>query len=176
MSIKTYEKCQKLCKMRTRVVQADSQRMAKMGEKGNCVQLWHAVFSFYKEGRWASSRGAFCEICTTTWGFSSEDSHLCSTYTRGKIYYNIGRVEQDKTEIFDPGQNVRVGQNGKAGGTICHFEGDKMARASSQNGSMGVTILHPDNIRDNKEDNVDNKKDKSVYPSFCSARREGFFG
>ena len=85
-------------------------------------------------------------------------------------------MEQDKTEIFDPGQNVLVGQNGKAGGTICHFEGDKMARATSQNGSMGVTILHPDNIRDNKEDNVDNKKDKSVYPSFCSARREGFFG
>ena len=86
-------------------------------------------------------------------------------------------MEQDKTEIFDPGQNVLVGQNGKAGGTICHFEGDKMARATSQNGSMGVTILHPDNIDNNKEDNkVDNKKDKSVYPSFCSARREGFFG
>ena len=120
---------------------------------------------------------AFCVICTEALAFASEDSHLCSTYTRGKIQYNIGRVEQDKTEIFDLGQNVRVGQKGKAGGTICHFEGDKLARASSQNGSMGVTILHPDNKDNNKEDNKeDNKKDKSVYPSFCSARREGFFG
>ena len=49
-----------------------------------------------------------------------------------------------------------------------------MARASSQNGSMGVTILHPDNIDNNKEDNkADNKKiNLSIRPSVAREEKD----